>query len=90
MFQLVYTKRFQKDIKLLQKRGYKLDVLKKAIETLEKDGILPVLNKPHRLSGNFSGFMEAHLRADWLLIWKIFPEENEIWLTRTGTHSDLF
>ncbi|MCX6286805.1 MAG: type II toxin-antitoxin system YafQ family toxin [Bacteroidetes bacterium] len=87
---MVYTKRFQKDIKLLQKRGYNLDVLKKAVETLEKDGNLPVLNKPHKLSGNFSGFMEAHLRADWLIIWKIFPEENEVWLTRTGTHSDLF
>jgi mRNA interferase YafQ len=90
MFQLVYTKRFQKDIKLLQKRGYNLDVLKQAVETLEMEGNLPIINKPHRLSGDYANFMEAHLKPDWLLIWKYFPEDNEIWLTRTGTHSDLF
>ena len=90
MFHLFYTKRFHKDIKLLQKRGFDLDVLKRAIETLEEEGNLPISNRPHQLSGDYSGFMEAHLKPDWLLIWKCFREENEIWLTRTGTHSDLF
>ena len=90
MFQLVYTNRFQKDIRLLHKRGYNFDILKKAIETLEKAGNLPASNKPHKLSGEYVEFMEAHLKPDWLLIWRFFPDENEIWLTRTGTHSDLF
>ena len=52
MFQLFYTKRFQKDIKLLQKRGFDIDVLKIAIETLEEEGHLPVSNRPHKLSGD--------------------------------------
>jgi len=90
MFQLVFTNRFRKDVKLLQKRGFKMDLLKSAIVTLEESGTLPVKNMPHKLSGNYSAFWEAHLSLDWLIIWKVLPDENEIWLTRTGTHADLF
>jgi len=60
------------------------------ISVLESFGELPVEHKPHKLAGGYSGYWEAHIKSDWLLIWKVFPKENEIWLTRTGTHSDLF
>lgn len=90
MYNLFYTNRFKKDVKLLQKRGYDLNLLKEAILQLEKTANLPANHKPHRLSGNYSGFLEAHIKADWLIIWKVFPGDNELWLTRTGTHSDLF
>ncbi len=90
MFHLVYTNRFKKDVKLLQKRGFNMDLIKKAIVTLESSGELPAVNSPHRLSGDYSGFWEAHIKSNWIIIWKLYPEENEIWLTRTGTHSDLF
>ena len=90
MFKLVYTNRFKKDIKLLQKRGSNLELLKEAIRSLEQSGTLPQKNKPHKLAGNYSGYWEAHLKSDWLIIWKLYPEDQEVWLTRTGTHSDLF
>ena len=90
MFQLVFTKRFRKDVKLLQKRGFNMDLLKNAIILLEGSGALPVKNKPHKLSGPYAGYMEAHLNPDWLIVWKVFADDNEVWLTRTGTHSDLF
>ena len=90
MFKLVYTNRFKKDVKLLQKRGYDLNLLKKTILQLEKTATLPANSNPHKLSGNYSGFWEAHIKADWLIIWRVFPDDNELWLTRTGTHSDLF
>jgi len=60
------------------------------ISVLESFGELPVEHKSHKLAGDYSGYWEAHIKSDWLLIWKVFPKENEIWLTRTGTHSDLF
>jgi len=44
----------------------------------------------HKLSGSYSGFWEAHLKSDWLIVWKVFEDENEVWLTRSGTHADLF
>jgi mRNA interferase YafQ len=67
-----------------------MDLLKNAIIMLEKSGELPVKNKPHKLSGLYTGYWEAHLNPDWLIVWKVFTDENEVWLTRTGTHSDLF
>ena len=90
MYQLVFTNRFRKDVKLLQKRGYDMDLLKNSIKKLEESGELPGENKPHKLAGEYSGYWEAHLKPDWLIIWKVFFDDNEIWLTRTGTHSDLF
>ncbi|MBC8462617.1 MAG: type II toxin-antitoxin system YafQ family toxin [Deltaproteobacteria bacterium] len=90
MFQLVFTNRFRKDVKLVQKRGFEMDLLKNAINSLEKSGELPGENRPHKLSGDYSGFWEAHLKPDWLIIWKVIPEDNVVWLIRTGTHADLF
>ena len=90
MVQLVYTNKFKKDVKLLQKRGYNMTLIKTAILLLEDTGYLPLEYTPHKLSGNYSGYLEAHIMSDWLIIWKFKSDENEIWLTRTGTHSDLF
>lgn len=90
MVQLYYTNKFNKDIKLLQRRGYNLELIKIAILILEETGTLPFTYSPHKLSGDYSGYWEAHLKPDWLIIWQYFQKENEIWLTRTGSHSDLF
>jgi len=67
-----------------------MDLLKNAIVYLEGTGTLPLKNKPHKLSGYYTGFWEAHIDPDWLIVWKVFPDDNEVWLTRTGTHADLF
>ena len=67
-----------------------MDLLKNAIIRLEESGVLPLKNKPHKLSGDYIGYWEAHLNPDWLIVWKVISEDNEVWLTRTGTHSDLF
>ena len=67
-----------------------MSIIKKAIVDLENDGDLNSSYQPHKLSGNYTGYREAHLKNDWLIIWKILIDKNEIWLTRTGTHSDLF
>lgn len=40
-----------------------------------------------KLSGNWGGFQECHIQSDWLLIYRI--DGNDLYLTRTGTHSDL-
>ncbi len=90
MYQLVFTNKFKKDVKLLKKRGYEMDLLKNAIIKLEESGNLLDKNKPHKLVGEYSGYWEGYLKPDWLLIWKTFMDDNEIWLTRTGTHADLF
>jgi len=90
MYQLIITNRFKKDVKRLQKRGFDMKIIKQAIIDLEKAGQLPPDFQPHKLLGDYAGYWEGHLKNDWLIIWKIIGDEDEIWLTRTGTHSDLF
>jgi len=46
-----------------------MNLLKNAIISLESTGTLPVYNRPHKLKGQFSGYFEAHLKPDWLIIW---------------------
>ena len=90
MYQLTTTKQFEKDYKLCKKRGYKIHLLDSIFLQLEKTGIVAAKNKPHKLAGNYKGFWECHIQADWLLIWFQNDDAKLIELTRTGTHSDLF
>ena len=53
MVQLVYTNKFKKDIHLLQKREYQLELIKEAILILEEKGSLPSIYSPHKLVGNY-------------------------------------
>ena len=90
MYQLTTTRQFEKDYKLCKKRGYKVALLNTIITQLEKTGSVPAKNKPHKLSGIYTGFKECHIQPDWLLIWFQNNAARVIELTRTGTHSDLF
>jgi mRNA interferase YafQ len=88
MFKLAYSGQFRKDVITLIKRNFDISLLKNLLTELELNGTLLASLKPHRLTGTYSGYWEAHIKTDWLIIWKIVGEE--ILLARTGTHSDLF
>ena len=42
------------------------------------------------LTGNYIGCRECRITPDWLLIYEISDDTLLLYLTRTGTHSDLF
>lgn len=84
------TSKFQKDLKRIQKRGYDLRLLKAVIVKLANGEVLEEKYKDHELSGNFISCRECHVTPDWLLIYEIHEESLILYLTRTGTHSDLF
>ncbi len=63
-----------------------MTLLKTFINKLEHTGISPNDNKPHKLSGKYSDYWEAHLKPDWLIIWKVFINDNEIWLTPCNSY----
>lgn len=84
------TTRFQKDLKRAQKRGYNLSLLTTIIKQLAEGEALPEKNKDHPLSGDYAGCRECHITPDWLLIYEVADDELILYLTRTGTHSDLF
>lgn len=47
--------------------------------------------KPHKLTGNYSGYFECHIEPDLLIIWLQYDEERkEIYLVRLGSHAELF
>lgn len=89
MFTLKFTSQFKKDLKRIQNNPAKIKHLKEVLQFLERNGFIPDQYKPHRLIGNYAGFMECHVENDLLLIW-LDPEEEVIKLVRLGSHSDLF
>lgn len=89
-YDLVFSGQFKKDAKLCKKRNYDITLLEEVLIRLRKDGELPIVYRPHILSGNYSGYWECHIKPDWLLIWKHDDVNEIIYLERTGTHSDLF
>jgi mRNA interferase YafQ len=90
MYKITYTTRFRKDFKRCKKRGLDISILEKTIELLQLNGTLPLIYKPHKLSGKYSECWECHLQTDWLLIWMQNDTELILLFLNTGTHSDLF
>lgn len=84
------TTKFQKDLKRVQKQGKDLGLIKDVINMLAEGEQLPVKYKDHQLTGNFTGCRECHITPDWLLIYEYDNDELYLYLTRTGSHSDLF
>ena len=90
MYSIRPTTKFQKDLKRIEKRGYNISLLTEVIKMLANGDKLPEKNKDHSLFGDYAGCRECHITPDWLLIYEIANEELILYLTRTGTHSDLF
>lgn len=89
-YNVIPTGRFQKDLKKAEKRGLNLSLLSDVIKMLAKGEKLPHRYKDHALTGNYEGCRECHIQPDWLLIYEIFENDLILYLTRTGSHSDLF
>ncbi len=90
MYNIEYTNRFKKDVKLCKKRGYDIEELRNTIKILVECGKLPEKFKPHILSGDKSNIWECHIKSDWLLLWKQDNNTLTLLMYGTGTHSDLF
>lgn len=88
MYDLRYIGRFKKDLRICQKRGCNIQLLKDIVDSLRIPEPLETKNRDHDLKGEYKGFRECHIAPDWLLIYRYRGEYLE--LSRTGTHSDLF
>ncbi|MEE3428702.1 MAG: type II toxin-antitoxin system YafQ family toxin [Ruminococcus sp.] len=90
MLDIVVSNQFKKDLKQISKRGYDLNLLNDIVGKLALQEKLDAQFRDHALTGNYSGFRECHIKSDWLLIYRINNNELYLFLSRTGTHSDLF
>ncbi|MDR0694754.1 MAG: type II toxin-antitoxin system YafQ family toxin [Prevotellaceae bacterium] len=78
MYEIEYTNRFKKNYKRIQKRGYDVSLLFQLVEQLVEQGCVGKAYKPHKLSGIYAGYWECHIQSDWLLIWEIKEQKNEL------------
>jgi mRNA interferase YafQ len=83
-----YSTQFERDLRLLQRRGKEIAKLKEVLTTLINEEPLAERYRDHPLKGNFKNRRECHIEPDWLLIYKLVGAE--IIFERTGRHSDLF
>ena len=90
MLTIKYQTAFKKDYKRVVRSGYDVRLLEKVIELLAEQKPLPKEYHDHNLTGNYAGCRECHITPDWLLIYEVKETELLLYLTRTGTHSDLF
>ena len=90
MLTIKYETSFRKDFKRIVKRGYNIKLLEDVIGILADGKTLPEKYKDHSLTGDYKDCRECHITPDWLLIYQIYGNELILYLTRTGTHSDLF
>jgi len=90
MYTVKPTSKFKKDLKRVQRRGYDIGLLTAVIEKLAAGEALDSSFSDHPLKGVYAGCRECHVTPDWLLIYKISGKTLFLFLTRTGTHSDLF
>ena len=90
MYRVIATNKFKRDLKLAMKRGCNIALMDGVVTTLAAGEALAESHKDHPLKGNYVGCRECHITPDWLLIYEIADENLILYLTRTGTHSDLF
>lgn len=90
MLDIVPSNRFKKDLKLAIKRGYNIELLNEVVSKIAVQEKLDEKYKDHALSGEYSNFRECHITPDWLLVYQVIDNELILFLSRTGTHSDLF
>ncbi len=69
MLDIVPSNRFKKDLKLVKKRGLKIDNLRNVVNTLAAEEKLDEKYRDHALTGDYRGFRECHVEPDWLLVY---------------------
>ena len=82
------TSRFKRQYKKLNQNDKQS--AKAIINKLLNDESLEPKHKDHKLTGQYEGFRECHIKSDLLLIYK--KEERVLILTclAIGSHSELF
>lgn len=83
------TTQYKKDYKRIRNNPGKLKSLMVVLDMLQSETPIPAEYYPHILTGDYAGFMECHIKGDFLLIW-FDRDTDSIDLVRLGSHSELF
>jgi mRNA interferase YafQ len=83
---------FRRDYRRIKAMSRYRDLDKRLVAVLEllvNDRPLPLGNRDHALSGDWSGYRDCHLWPDLLMIYAR-PSPDVLRLVRLGSHSDMF
>lgn len=89
---VVFSTKFKKSFKKIQKQNKNIDELLDVIDKLAFKEELDPKYRNHKLidGKNYKNCCECHIRPDWLLIYQYSDNELLLLLLDTGSHSDLF
>ena len=84
-----YTNLIKRQLKVLKKRGFEMNLFKDVVDMLLDGKTLPAKHRDHPLQGDKRGYRDCHIQGDWVLIYKINKNVLTLILAETGTHSDI-
>lgn len=93
MYQVIRTKLFERSYKRLKQSGVKKEVvsdLQDVIDVLASGKSLSKKHSDHKLTGQFQGYRECHVRPNLLLIYQIDQGNLLLILVDIGSHPYLF
>jgi mRNA interferase YafQ len=83
------TGQYERDARLMKRRGRDLSKLRAVMDAIVRGERLPDNLRDHHLKGEWGGRRECHVEPDWLLIY-LLRDDDEVVFERTGRHTDLF
>ncbi|MEK7192895.1 MAG: type II toxin-antitoxin system YafQ family toxin [Patescibacteria group bacterium] len=93
MLSVYHSHRFKKSFEKLRLSGsHKKEIveLEHTVDILSKQTALPVKYCDHKLTGEYEGYRECHIKDDLLLVYQIKEKELILLLLDVGSHSYLF
>ena len=90
MFRPKISKNFKRDVEKARRQKKNLELLDKVIHVLLSGGQLDPIYQDHPLKGKWQGFRDCHITSDWVLIYKISPDEKIIRFERLASHAEFY
>lgn len=83
---------FERDLKSLKRKHRNMALLAEPVMLLKQGDMDEMARRyrDHALTGNWAGFREFHVQADWLVIYFLAQDEVTFVLSRTSTHDALY
>jgi len=90
MLKPVFQNKCKKSLKLCEKRNYDISLFDEVAKIILTGKPLPKKYMPHKLTGEWDGRWDCHIKDDWVLIYRYDFANGNVIFEDTGTHSDLF
>jgi mRNA interferase YafQ len=90
MLEPIYTTRFRKQFKLMQKQGKQMSKLREVIDMIINEQPLPPERCNHPLKGEWKDAYGCHIQGDWVLIYETDNTATTVTFHRIGSHSELY